>query len=133
MDDCHHLFKKLAPLEPPPHLKVAIFTTIASHRRRQSYRRYMAYLVVALLSCGAILPISYYVFKQINQSGFWTYVSLIWSDTLTILPMWREFGAALLESLPLAGISLLCGVFGLALTAMRGMSSYAEKYKYLMV
>ena len=63
-----------------------------------------------MLSAVLLFPVVSYTLAGFTNSGFYEYLSLIYSDGLAILPYWKEIGLSLAESLPAFEIALLLSV-----------------------
>ena len=62
---------------------------------------------VGAVSLVAIFPLVINIFAQLQNSGFFSYLSLVFTDTGTVATYWKELSLSLVESAPLAGITLI--------------------------
>ena len=87
-------------LQTPGGLRQRILLGIA----RAEYERARTYLLVSL----AVVPASLvgvffsarYLLQSLYQSGFYQYLSLLFSGDSVVLASWRELSYALIESMP---------------------------------
>lgn len=104
----------LPELEPPPHLKKAVFLRLQREKRRAARFKLAGFSALAIISFALIFPAINYLLGQLASSGFSQYVSLIFSDGAYLTSYWQEFILALAESLPVLGlIAVLASIFTL--------------------
>lgn len=90
--------------ELPKNLRSNILLGIRSEEKRIAKQQLAASSFVAIASIGAIVASVKYALTAFYQSSFYSYATLLLSDPDMVLRYWREFGLALLESLPVIGI-----------------------------
>lgn len=93
-------------IEPPEGLYLGILARIEREKRRIAVIRLAFFGVVAVASLAAIIPSFQYVAREFAQSGFYKYLSLLFSDSGAVLASWREFALSLAESLPITEITI---------------------------
>jgi len=103
--DYERLFTHLEPLEPPPGLFDRIILAIKQEQEFQHTKRlafgFLALLIVSLASA----PFSWSLFaSQMQNSGILYFISTAAADLGASLALWQDFGLAIVESLPIAGI-----------------------------
>jgi hypothetical protein len=90
---------------------------IRSEEKKIAKQQLVVSALLAVASIGAIVASVKYALTAFYQSGFYSYASLLLSDPDMVLRYWREFGLALLESLPVIGIvCFLIAVFALLMS-----------------
>jgi hypothetical protein len=104
------LYRTFTTVEPPQGLYAAVMLRIHLAQRRAAQMRAGLFAVVALASGAALVPVLGYTINQLYTSGFYDYLSLIFSDNSLVLTYWREFGLSLIESLPSLALLLLLPV-----------------------
>ncbi len=92
-------------LEPPAGLYDAIMARIGFEKRRLARLKLALISCVSLLSLVALVPAGQYFISEFQQSGFYQYFSLIFSDGGTFFSYWREFTLSLTESFPILAAS----------------------------
>jgi len=121
--DYERLFQQLCPVEPPERLLAHIQKRIAAEGRRMAHRRVFLLGGIALVSLAALVPAAQYVVKEFYRTGFYEYLSLLFSDSGSLSAYWQEFLLSLAESLPLvasiAFLSVLLTFLGSAKFAIR--------------
>lgn len=89
----------------PEGLRTKVFTLIQKEELRRA--RILAFSALVLLfssMIGGVFAIKYLV-QSISQSGFYSYLLLLFSDPDVILTSWKELMLLLAESAPLAAIT----------------------------
>ncbi len=103
--------------ELPKDLRNSILLSIRSEEKKIVKQQLVVSALVAIASIGAIIASVKYALIAFYQSSFYFYASLLLSDPDMVLRYWREFGLALLESLPVIGIvCFLVAVFALLMS-----------------
>jgi hypothetical protein len=122
-------YQKLFALgeEAASDLPDTIIKKIVVLERRRMRIRFALYSTTTLVALVALVPALQYVGIEMAQSGFSTYLSLIFSDSGTILASWKEFSTVLVESLPVIGVTL---VFGILLTLLTSLRQAVKNIRY---
>ncbi len=124
MDDRYYtLFKKLRPLGAPIGLKSAILVRIRTEERSLARRNVFVAAPVLAASLAGIVWAVVSAISALSQSGFGHYISLIFSDTGSVLSLWYPFGLTIIESVPIFALTVLVG----ALIAFIGSASVAAR------
>src|SRR3989344_1902172 len=99
-DNFEKLFNKLEQFEPSEKLRANILARIDFEKRR-SFRIRLAVLgTVAAASFGAAIPSFQYAWRAFFQSGFYEYLSLLFSDSGAVLSSWKTFTLSLPAATP---------------------------------
>lgn len=99
--DYEQLFSKLTPKAPPAHLFEKIMVRIHKEENRRLRFRIFAFSVGLLGSLVALIPSFQYLQVNFSESGFVTFLTLVFSDLKIVIANWQNFSLALLESLPI--------------------------------
>ena len=106
--------------EPPAGLFDRIMIRIREEAKLMSARRKITWLsCLSIVSIIALAIVSNSVYQGFSNSGFFTFFSLIFSDTQIILASWKSFVLALLEALPILNLTILLGVFAVFLSSLK--------------
>jgi len=70
-------------------------------------RRLFAFGLMTAATAGALVPAFQMVITRLNESGFNTFFSLLFSDFSIVLREWQTFFASLMESFPIMSFVLL--------------------------
>lgn len=97
-------------VEVPENLSEKIINRIGLVEKRFARTRLVFFGALALASVIAFIPALKYLINDFSNSGFYQYLSLIFSDSEVILASWREFSLSLAESLPFLSIAALFSV-----------------------
>lgn len=116
-------FWNLSQIDPPHGLLKSILGRILREQRQHARVR-LAVWVSGVLGAGAgLVPAMRYAGQEFSQSGFYAYVSLLFSDgSVVVLNSWKEFGLLLAESLPLMGVTLVLATLLVLLGSIRLMA-----------
>ncbi len=106
--------------DPPAGLFNKIMIRIREEARLMSARKKIILLsCLSFVSVIALAIVSNSVYKDFSSSGFFTFFSLIFSDTQIILSSWKSFTLALLDALPILSLTILLGVFAIFLSSLK--------------
>ena len=100
--------------KPPEGLKALILSSI----RATEYRRARLYLLISGITLsGSVIGLVFaikYLIQTLYASEFYSYVTLIFSDTDIVLGFWKDILLSLAESFPVfVIIAVLASVLGL--------------------
>ncbi len=133
--------KIFTDVEPPKNLLQSIMANISLKKREQALRRHILIMLPILLT--AFVMSSYFAFllnESLSGSGLPNYISLIFTDTATVLENISMYISLIAESIPSFTFSvLLIGIFGLLkisqflikdLGLLNEINSHKHKQKY---
>jgi hypothetical protein len=105
--DYEKLFKYLTPPEPPAGLFDRIILAIKREQELRQTKRllfgFFSLLIISFIST----PFSWtLLINQIESSGILYFISTAVSDFGVFLTLWKDFGLAILESMPIMGIAV---------------------------
>ena len=87
--------------EPPAGLFNRIMARIREEEQILSIKkRLFLFSAAVLISAGALIPAVRAFQTEFSQSGLFQFLSLLFSDLRSVIANWRDFGLAILESLP---------------------------------
>ena len=114
------IFHNLTELEPPQRLLGGIVMRIILERQRHAWVRVMVWTAGTMGALAGLVPAFHYAGQELAQSGFYQYLSLLFSDGGVLLAnSWREFALSLAESLPLMGITFVLAALFVLLGSIR--------------
>ncbi len=90
------ILDNITELEPPKHLKMAVFARLEREKQKQIMRRKMALLGGFFVAGAGLLVAGAFFIKEIMVSDFWSIFSLSFTDAGTLLAYWQEFALSLL-------------------------------------
>jgi hypothetical protein len=118
--DYEKLFSRLESVEPPKGLFDRIILAIRRERELKQRRGLLFEFVFLLVISLVATPFSLMVLiNQAASSGISYYISAAASDLGTFFALWQDFGLAILESLPIAGLAAFVLSVGVALFTLR--------------
>jgi hypothetical protein len=105
--DYEELFSHIKPKEPPAGLFDRIILAIKWEQELQHTRRLLFSFLFLLVASFIATPLSWTILQnQVENSGILYFVSAALSDFGTFLTLWQDFGLAIAESLPVAGLTV---------------------------
>jgi hypothetical protein len=126
------LFGYINLIEPPKGLGGRIMNIINVEEKRLARIRAWAFGSSTVASFGLSMWTVVYLIKSANESGFWQYLSLIFSENGAVLAYWRELSLALVESLPIASLIIFLAAVGFFIWSATNMLSDAKKFNFNM-
>lgn len=103
----------------PESLRRRVLTSIRQEERRRAQVYLLASAGIAAVSGGGIFVSVRHLAQELSQSSFWSYMSLLTSDTDIVLANSAVFLSSLAETLPLIGIIAFFSATLLLLGAVR--------------
>lgn len=97
------LFKQ-AYNHPERQLSGDIWFVIQTKQAKNLKIQSLVYGIIGILSLGCFVFMIFYTKKQFASSGFFQYVSLIFSDGNLFATYWKEYLLSLADSLPFASL-----------------------------
>jgi hypothetical protein len=91
---------------PSTDLAENVWRTIAVRETRITRMKLWLFSFFGFVSLAGLLPVLKTLSNNFAQSGFYDYVSLLFSDGRSVLTYWKEFAFSLAESLPTLTILL---------------------------
>jgi hypothetical protein len=125
--------RKIQQIEPPPGLFDQIISAIKREEElRKTKKLLFGFLSLLVLSFIAT-PLSWAMLvSQLKSSGIFYFISTAISDFGTFFALWKDFGLAILESLPITEIITFSISLGICLFTLR-LFLYRKKllFQYL--
>jgi hypothetical protein len=94
-------------INPPVNLLDDIIKRIHEEERLLVLKRFSLFSTFFIISVISILPSTKMLIADFNQSGFFYFFSLIFTDFPVIALYWKNFTIILLETLPAISLSLV--------------------------
>jgi hypothetical protein len=102
-----HLFSGLEKQEVPLGLYDDIVFKLEKARIKKGRTGLLIQSILSITSLVAIFPVFMNVVERFSQSGFFQYLSLIFTDGEIVLSNWKIFVSSLLESAPFYEVTIL--------------------------
>jgi hypothetical protein len=99
-DKITRLFQK-AKYEENSILAQDVWNAIVVRDKRNTKIKLWAFTLLGSTSFVGLVPVFKILLNDLTQSGFYEYVSLVFSDTGLMLSYWKELSFSLAESLPI--------------------------------
>jgi hypothetical protein len=123
--DIEEKYKKLLEsinlIEPPKGLERQILARINMEKKRLAKIRTFIFGGSAIASFGFSLWAIIYLVKSVQETGFWQYLSLIFSENRIVLVYWRELSFSLVESLPIVSLMVFLTAVGFFIWSLANM------------
>jgi len=120
-------------IEPPKELFNAVLNRIEAEKGKKARINLMFSSIGSAISFAVLFVSFGYLSQSLYQSGFYDFVSLIFSDGSLILDLYQEFGLLILESLPALEIAIvlsaLLSFLGLFKNIIKNVNSLSTKVK----
>jgi hypothetical protein len=114
------LFNNIQLEELPPGLFDRIISAIKREEEMQHTKRLLFGFLFLLIASVVATPISGAMLKtQIESSGLRYFISAAFSSFETFFSLWQDFSLAILESLPLAAITIFTISIGISVFTLR--------------
>ena len=94
-------------VEPRDELKNLIIKSIKVEERKKTIRNMVFSSVVSLASISMAVIFVINIIKDAYQSGLSEYLSLLISDSSSVLSYWKVYTMSIVESLPILQITIL--------------------------
>lgn len=119
---------KFLEIEPPAHLKEAIFRRIELERRKKALRHKIFYFCGFFVSGGGFLLAGIFFVREIRASEFWSILSLIFTDAKILTAYWREYALSLMETFPFEATIFVLAPVLILLVLMKKYVEYIEQH-----
>lgn len=106
-EDRIHTMPRLDLIELPEGLRERALAGIYRERRRRTLFGVTLFGTLSVTSVLAFVSYFQYAAADIAQSGFTSYLSLIFSDSGSVGSLWQTFLLSLIESLPLYELTVV--------------------------
>lgn len=113
-------------IEPPIELLDNVLCRIKKKELCLVAWRGALFLCIMIATAIFLTPAFKMLTEDINQSGFFYFVSLLFSDFSVIASYWKNFTLALLESVPAVSLALFFAVLVLFLESLKYFSRDAK-------
>ena len=100
-------FKSIGGARSLDFLASKIIQEINQERMKKVRMQAVISRTVGVISLAALFPALLNIFNQLQGSGFWNYLSLLFTDTGAVATYWKQFSLSLVEALPLFGLTVV--------------------------
>ncbi len=101
------LFDMIETEQVPTHIFDAVVSRIHHYRTIRARIYLTAHIALVAVTIASLIPAIQYVTIEATHSGFMQYISLLVSDSSSIISNWKDFSLLIAESLPILG-SIAC-------------------------
>ena len=101
-----------AKIEPNFDLKEKIWNHLLLRDKRIAYFKLISFSSISIASLAGFIPMFKILANDFTQSGFYEYLSLVFSNNGIFSSYWKDFAYSLAESIPtMSIISVLVTIF----------------------
>lgn len=123
------LFAHLSSPQPPNDLFDKIMLRLESEKKLSATKRhFFIFSVIMAISAISFIPVLKMMQNELSQTGFFNFVSLIYSDFGLIVSYWQYYSFSLLESLPTTSLIVLSIV---SLIFLQSVKSFFQDVKII--
>jgi hypothetical protein len=106
--DFEQLFTHLDSPNPPAYLLPKIMQAIADEKQPAIFKgKLVIFSLMAIFSVAAAVYALVLFKTGAAESGFWQFISLLFSDYQVVVTAWQNYLLSLIETLPLTSLILL--------------------------
>jgi len=113
------IFRQIDEKKPARDLPGKILARIHTAKRRSARIHFFALSALSTVSFVALFPAFRFTMEEFSRTGFYEFFSLAFSDTATILPLWKTFVLSLAETLPVLALAIFFSVLFILLESLR--------------
>ncbi len=114
-----NLLFRNAKYNPNADLHSDIWRLITLKQNKQLRLKLYTSVTMNVVSLAALVYALKDLINQFSQSGFYSYISLVLSDTGSISSIWKEYVLSLASSLPVASLTISLVVIAVFLVSAR--------------
>lgn len=118
-DQYKKLFSNIQEEYPSHELYTRVVSRIRNAEKSKARRRVFFLGFISILSAIALIPAWNELQGELQQSGFFEFVSLAFSDFSLVAQYWKDFAFSLLESLPAVGLAATLAALLVFLSSIR--------------
>ena len=126
MEQLESVIHTIPDSQVPQGLKARILASIAE-AREASYRLYRRLFGgLAILAAASFIPAVVLGVREISQSAFGSYLSLLAIDSTAAVTNWKVFLLSLVESAPIIGMTLSLAALFVFLASLKALAPYMK-------
>jgi len=99
------LFEATKAAELSAGLMALVLVRLQREQKKRARRNLLIFGLADVFSATGLMTTCFYSANLLASSGFYNYLSLLWSDGGAVALYWRELLLSLIESLPLLGLT----------------------------
>lgn len=128
MKTLHDLFQKKSTIQTPENLLGQILARVNQEQKKKEHREQIAWGGIFLASLATFIASGAHAVTVIASSNFGSYVSLIFTDTSSILSIWKQASLSLIESLPFIELIVFLGSIAVVMWSIRNFSKKSSLF-----
>jgi len=98
--------KSINEINPPKGLELAVLSRIEKEIKRKIILNRIFGGLFSFISIIALVPLAIYTTNEFYQSGFFSFMSLLFSDSKIVFSNFGEYALSIVDSVPLLAITL---------------------------
>jgi hypothetical protein len=128
MDNSYQrLLAHIDVIDTPHDLQASILRCIEDASRKKAARWLVVDSVMAFVSLASFVVSAYYLLNDFYRTGFYTYLSLFFSDGSFVLSAWKDFLLTLIESVPLTSVTVFLLILFILLLSIKFITKEFNK------
>jgi hypothetical protein len=117
-------------MNPPINLETEVFEKIEGALEKQNRQKKIFGWSFFILLTIVLVPIMIYTFHEFQESGFYNYSSLAFSDTQIIFNNLNDFILSVTDSIPFLSITVILSVIFFLLLSLRYAGDLKRQFFY---
>ncbi len=113
-------------INPPENLEAKILKRISKSEKRAFILRFSGRIALALSSFVGIIASVIYLVQEASRTGFYSYLSLAFSDSTIIASYLKEFTMSLAESMPIFGFIIFLALVAMFIWSVSKLPRFAK-------
>ncbi len=120
------LFNLTSRTNSPAGLADLVSVRLGQEQKKRARRNLLIFGAVDIFSIAGLVLAGLSLVNLLASSGFYNYLSLLWSDSGTLALYWQELLMSLVESLPFLGLTIF---FAVILVMMISLAKTLTSFK----
>jgi len=130
IEDAHNSAIELEEVNLPHNLETEVFEKIEGALEKENRHKKVfgfSFSAIFIILC---IPVIMYVASEFARSGFYTYFSLLFTDTNVTLSNINEFGSSIVDAIPFLSVTIASSVLFFLLLSVRYAVNRKAKFVY---
>jgi hypothetical protein len=131
--DYEKLISKLTLPQPPAELQSKIMSRIGALSKLKVLKWKITIFATSSAVSAAAAVFAFVIFKNnLAETGFWQFLSLLFSDYQILAAYWQNYLMSLAESMPISSFVLLLMCIFIFCESVRLLANNAKKFKLIV-
>lgn len=117
-------------LKPSRELRQKIILGIIKEEQHSAKVYFFAFSAILLVSLVGVVASFKYLMQGFTESGFYEYLSLLFSGDSTVYIYWKELSLSLIDSMPVIGI--IAFLTAIAVLIWSGANTFTNTHRFIL-